>query len=249
MFWVGSRWNEPAAESADQERLASGALLPIQQSGWAMACAVMVLALGTHAWVSRLDAAATDTDPPMLALPKGATGWWADTSRTALRWMPGYANPSIAAFRSYVSTGAVVDVWIGYYVAQTKDRKLVSSMHGVLSNEGRTWRALSTGVRSPSQGLPAFSTTVVSEGLSPSLSATRRERVWQAYWLNGRWIVRPAEAKLWQALDRLLGRGDGGAVLLFVTPMSDSADAILEEFTRANLADIGRALDAARLSP
>ena len=76
-----------------------------------------------------------------------------------------------------------------------------------------------------------------------------RLRVWQLYWIGGRWTTSDVRAKLWQALDVLLGRGDDGAVVLLATPADTDADAVLEKFARARLPAIGAALAAARDTP
>ena len=71
-------------------------------------------------------------------------------------------------------------------------------------------------------------------------------QVWQLYWIGGRWTHTDTETKLWQIWDRLLGRGDEGAVVLLITPLSSDADAILSGFVKHHLAAIDAALVATR---
>ena len=64
--------------------------------------------------------------------------------------------------------------------------------------------------------------------------------------IGGRWTHTDTETKLWQVWDRLLGRGDEGAVVLLITPLADDSDTVLSEFSKANLALIEGALVATR---
>ena len=85
-----------------------------------------------------------------------------------------------------------------------------------------------------------------------------RLRVWQVYWVGGHFTASDFRAKLLLALDRLLGRGDDGAVVLISTVVDKGsrsaqgdggdlvADDTLAEFVETNLAQLGTLLEAVR---
>ena len=97
----------------------------------------------------------------------------------------------------------------------------------------------------------AFRTAVLRGSADASASAAARLRVWQLYWVGGELSTSDARAKLWLAFNRLLGRGDDGAVVLIYTPLLEGevlakADARLATFVASHFGALRAALDAAR---
>ncbi len=246
LFVVAARWAEDdelpvsplPTRPADPAEAASGGV-------WWMVSAIVVLVVGTQALAWRLDHRAP-LPSPSLQLPEGAGGWRVDAGVNEAPWQPGFVNPSANAFKAYEKAGRHVGVWVGYYRSEGKDRKLVSSVNGVVGGEDKSWRQQKAGNRPVSLELPAFQTVTVSRGSVLGFTDTERMMVWQLYWIGGRWTHRDAEAKLWQIWDRLLGRGDEGAVVLLITPLSNNADATFDDFGRANFASIEAALFTTR---
>ena len=79
--------------------------------------------------------------------------------------------------------------------------------------------------------------------------AAQRLRVWQLYWVDGRFTASDVRAKVYQALARLQGRGDDGAVVFMATPQGDEADVTLEAFARAQLPLLSAQFEKMRVSP
>ena len=122
----------------------------------------------------------------------------------------------------------------------------MSSVNAAVAAEDISWRQQKTAHRTATVDVPALQTSTVSRGSVVGLTDTERMQVWQLYWTGGRWTHTDAETKLWQIWDRLLGRGDEGAVVLLITPLADESDAVLSGFATTNLAAIDAALVAAR---
>jgi EpsI family protein len=84
-------------------------------------------------------------------------------------------------------------------------------------------------------------------------SQPQRLRAWQFYWIGGRAMTSDVRARLQLALNRLLGRGDDGAVIFISTRLPearvDEADATLARFLGPNLAALTARLEAARVGP
>ena len=240
MFFVGARWAEP-----DAPLPAAG--VPAGRSGaaratWAVVAGVVLFLAGTQVWLWRLEN--PDTQPVQaITLPQGTEGWQQDAAQ-ALPWAPGFLNPSATSQAQYLRGADQVWVWSGYYRHQGDDRKLVSSINNLVAFTDKVWAQTESGARAAAGPLPAFRTAGIRQGAQ--LSGAARLRVWQAYWVGGRWTTSSARAKVWQALDRLLGRGDDGAVLILATPAGPDADARLETFARSHMGPLEAMLATTR---
>ena len=245
LFVVAARWAED-----EEPPLPSAPVRPAQAAVggggvWWMVSAILVLVVGTQALAWRLDHQ-PPLPAPSLQLPTATLGWRVDAGVTEPPWSPGFVNPAAQAFTAYEKADRRVGVWVGYYRSEGDDRKLVSSVNGVVAAEDNSWRQQKTGNRSASLELPALRTSTVSHGSALGFNDTERMQVWQLYWIGGRWTHGDAETKLWQTWGRLLGHGDDGAVVLLMTPQTDDSDAVLSDFAKANLAAIHAALLATR---
>jgi exosortase A len=244
LFVVAARWAEH--EELPVSPLPTRPVEAASRGGvWWMFSAILVLVVGTQALAWRLDHRAP-LPSPSLQLPEGSGGWRVDAGVKEAPWQPGFVNPSANVFEAYEKAGRHVGVWVGYYRSEGDDRKLVSSVNGVVAAEDTAWRQQKTGNRPATVELPALQTSTVTRGSVLGFTDTERMQVWQLYWIGGRWTHSDTETKLWQIWDRLLGRGDEGAVVLLITPLADDADAVLGEFAKGNLAEIDAALVATR---
>ena len=244
LFVIAARWAEDEEPPVLSAPVRSAE--PSSDTGvWWMVSAVLVLAAGTQALAWRIDHRPPLT-APSLRLPEGAAGWRVDSAVTEAPWSPGFVSPSATAFKAYDKADRRVGVWVGYYRSEGEDRKLVSSVNSVVAAEDKAWRQQKTGIRLATSASPALQTATVSRGSVLGLTDTERMQVWQLYWIGGRWTHSDAETKLWQIWDRLLGRGDEGAVVLLITLQTDDSDAVLSDFAGANLTAIHAALIAAR---
>jgi len=254
MFVVGARYGE-----VDAARLPPVARHLHGQAGrpaaaWAEAAVATVLMLGTlavHWQLSRGDAA-----QPVLALPATLGPWQGSTTPDddASRWKPAFANPSAVAERRYTQGGSEVRVWVGYYRNQTFERKLVTSTNALTDGaHDAPWAVANSGATTAAAGLVSapFRTADVRRVQELGASDATRLRVWQVYWVGGAWTTSDARAKLSLAADKLLGRGDDGAVVLLSTPFvlgepAAGADNLLRSFVEQQLAPLQQTLDSTR---
>ena len=74
--------------------------------------------------------------------------------------------------------------------------------------------------------------------------------VWQIYWINGTLTSSDYAAKVYSAVNRLLGKGDDSAVIVVYAekPRTGAADASLEAFIAANYSAIDALLQQAKAS-
>lgn len=239
MFFVGARWTEHDDDGA----AAAAAPAPAHRSGWAVAAAVAVLVAGTQLWARQLDLRESAA-PPRLVLPAPAAPWTADDE--ALPWTPGYVNPSTIAQAAYRGPAQRVWLWVGYYRDQSADRKLVTSLHRWSGERDDGWSIASSSLASPGAPLPAFRAAELQRRALLNTTGGQRLRVWRITWTGKGWTTSDAQAKAWQALNRLFGHSDDGAVLLLATPAGADADAVLTEFARLHLPAIDSALQHTR---
>lgn len=245
MFFVGVRWAEPEEAFAAPAQAAD--LPPAGRGGWAVAAAIALMLAGTQAWLWQFEH--DDAAAPTLALPPAPAGWTA--ANAPLPWAPEFPDASAVATQAQDHDGQRVWLWTAYYRQQTDERKLISSVHGIVDmGEGAQWHRVDSGSRAAQPPIPALRTATIRNRLGADLSGAVRLRVWHLYWIGGRWTTSEVRAKVWQAIDRLLGRGDDGAVVLIATPLTgtrtDDADAVLETFARAQFGAVDAALGRTR---
>jgi exosortase A len=259
MFLIGARWAQPEAATppdtaAFAQRRAAGAS-PL--SLWLAAAAVAVVGAAAQMALGYLN---RPSGAPELALQLPApTAPWTSDSEPLSEWVPAFQGTTSVAkgsFKAPPSAQTQVDtrvaVWLGYYATQNYERKLITSTNGLTSGDLESgWAQLSRGSASlQSQGQSLVVRTGVVRGSAHLNGQAQRLRVWQLYWVGGRLTSSDAQAKIYHALQRLLGRGEAAAVVLMYTPVqADSdlanADAVLGRFAADHLAKWTAALQAA----
>lgn len=240
MFFIGARWSEPDAPPS--AGAAAGVRAP-HRTGWGVAAAVVLLIGGTQAWAWRLD----HGDPaatPALALPAPVAPWQA--SDAAMPWTPVFVNPSAETQAAYIGQAQPVWLMLAYFRDQDDERKLVTSVHSLAGDPAQRWTVMAQRKVSPSGDLPAFRAADLQQRALLDVTGGRQVRVWRIYWTGSGWTASDVQAKVQQALGRLAGRPDDGAVLLLATPAGADADATLAEFARLHLGPIDTALQQTR---
>jgi len=240
MFTIGMRWSEPepAPAAATGPAVAADGSLVV---GWAVLGVAIALLGGTQSLLTRLDA--TSDPRPVALAPLPALG-----EPGEMPFIPSFHNP--AAQLALIHPGEPpVWLWVGYYPQSAEDSKLVSSMNKLVGRADKErWTQVGRGEHrvATASGTVNVRTGVLTEAAGLHIGSPKRLRVWQLYWVGGRFVAGDAQAKIWQAFDRLRGRDGEGAVLLLATPQSESADAVLQAYLDPRLPDIGVWLEAAR---
>ncbi len=257
MFMVGARFAEPEEALPVLDKAQQQALNATEPRPWGVWAGGLALLLATQLLLWNLSRS-TGADV-RLTLPAtlGITWVAAPVDGTAGRWLPGFQNTSAVAEQTYRQAdppGQAVSVWLGYYRNQNYERKLVTSTNGLVAVVPEPfWAQVATGGTQVPVGAEAvaFRTAVLRGSTDASAVAAPRLRVWQLYWVGGELSTSDARAKLWLAFNRLLGRGDDGAVVLIYTPLPEGepmakADALLGAFVSSHFGALRAALDAAR---
>ena len=242
MFWIGARWREDDVETSSD---VSGAET---SSSWncsklipAALATVLVAALWPFSeWQIERNAPAGISRIEAIPAVQG----WTPTTQRLSDWEPVYGNASAYLHGSYSSEGGQVGLYLAYYRNQGPERKLVTSVNGLVTSENRRWIRVTEGLRDEKLG---------DKGLALRTAELRsvdapRLVVWRWYWINGRLTRSDHLAKAYTALYKLLGQGDDSAVVVVYTPKDSAggADALLGRFVSAALPSIEAALQQTR---
>jgi exosortase A len=239
MFVIGARWSEqPRADAAPllpvprEEAPLGGPRLPWSAAG-ATAVLLVLPLLVLHVLV-----ATEDRSVPILAAPALAGAKLLENEAVLPAWSPAFVNPVATLERRYSVRGEGVGLYVGYYRDQGPTRKLVSSSNALARSTDGVWRAPEMGSQPVVAG--DHEITVKTARLRRRGGSTESPTlvVWQVYWVDGQFEASDARAKLRGAWQRLLGRGDDGAVIVLyaLEQRRGEAEALLEGFLREHLA-------------
>lgn len=266
MFMIGTRFVDaplPASHRAAADLARSGRSLA-GRGVWLMTFAVVAVVAVTQGVHERVEASIVERVLPAgrslvlpSRLPDGAAGTdgpeWRASEQPITRWVPAYRQAAAYASAQFHRQGGAeadaVGVWVGLYRDQGYERKMITSTN-VLVEEGSTaWLPvpltpvqLAPGDTQPAIDLRAWQLRAPAD---PKITATQRLLVWRVYRVAGRYVAGDAQAMLLLALQRLAGRGDGSAVLVFYTPVSEDGQGAerLRQFVARILPDLAARLD------
>jgi EpsI family protein len=208
-----------------------------------------VLAL-PHALLARVALVPVPTLSNLATVGTPAAGW-SLAAQPPADWRHAYLNPTLRLERSFAQGEQRVGLQLAYYAAETPDSKLVSSTNALVQGRQGPWARVSQGQRAlqlPGASLTWRTAELRSGAADGNQGSATRLVVWQSYWINGVLTSSDFQAKALLALNRLLGRGGDGAVLLLYTLKTspEQADAALEAFVRDHMASLDGQLRRAR---
>lgn len=253
MFFIGARWAEPEHIAVAPSR-GSLPATPLPHASVRLWVTVLGLALMV-AWPIGVKHALEPDDSsavPKLAVREPISPTWQDADVASIGYAPHYESPFAELNRAYVRGDVRVGMYLAYYRDQDYTRKLVSSNNELVTSRDPQWSKVEQGSGSAVLGGSAVTFRRVDlRRLSGSVAgAPDRLRVWQVYWINGRWTSNDYLAKVYSAVHQLLGRGDDSAALVIYAPLdrTDSADRAFEAFLEVNQESIDATLRAAAAS-
>ncbi len=261
MFMIGARWSEPDAQRVEAVGVGageptSGTVSADGARSFAMRLGItlagLLLLLGApHLMLQSILANASSAPVNFLAPDLSGKGWALQPDAAPV-FTPAYENPVAVLQASYAKSGeAPVGLYLGYYRHQNFNSKLISSNNVLVTSKDPGWSQVASGSRehaSPGYTLRVRTAELRRKEMGHEGLPGSRLRVWQLYWINGRLLTSDWQAKLYGALDRLLGRGDDAAVLvIYADPSLTSPDeALLVGFARDNLEVLTALLTATR---
>ena len=118
----------------------------------------------------------------------------------------------------------------------------------LVDQDSADWAVIGSGTATVTAGDAAtrLRTAQLRQPSDPKANARNQLDVAYLYWVGGKTTTSDVQAKLWLALNRLMGRGDDGAVLVFYTRRQEDGRSkqTLNGFIGQQLAPLGDALAA-----
>ncbi|MCE2912523.1 MAG: exosortase A [Pseudomonadota bacterium] len=254
MFWIGAKWSDPedaaVAGPAGPAAPVATAGAPVSAApaaawkGWVAATAATLAVAALPPWAARqLDG----HDAAALVLQLPAATATAEDKRFPV---PSFVRPAAEA-RTVLATGAgPLFVHVAYYRHQGYENKLANSQNQLVRSDDHAWAYVSQGegrITAGSRQVPVR-TAQLRGGTLMATSSAERVHVRQTFWVGGELTSNRTHALLLGLRNRLLGRGDDAASVIFMLRGGDAAataaalDAEVARHAGAMLA----ALDAAR---
>lgn len=243
LFWIGSFWHESTDDhaGANPHAAAAAARYPSATRLAAAALAAVAVTIAWPLYADRVTHVAPPL-PPVLEIPAGMGGWQAQPGALT-DWTPHFQNPRAQFNQVYAKDGRRVGLYIGYYNYQRQGTELVNSENTLVTTFDKVW------AKSGETGRTLTATGREIGAIETRLrSASAHLLSWHWYWVEGYPTVNPYFGKLLEAVSRLFGGGDDGAVVILYTPYEDAAsegEAPLHDFLQQMLPAIERTLDVA----
>ena len=231
MFWIGSRWHEPASAGGSRAPFSSTASPASISPRHALASAAAVLAVAL-VWPlldARVDAVgiASPVVLDMADIPD-IPEWRTVANRGGLA--PHFQSASASIHEAFEGADATANLYIAYYRGQNAERKLVSSENALVRSDDRS--RLITETRTARVDLGGTSFDVRESRVR---TAEGRSYVaWRWYWIDGALTSSDLVAKARIAWLKLVRHEDDSAVVIAYAEDRDDTpgSATLRKFTR-----------------
>ncbi|MET0518230.1 MAG: exosortase A [Burkholderiaceae bacterium] len=256
LFMIGARWAEPdpplPPRGAPEGPSGGGTATLPGSRGWLTSALLVLLCaapLGLVQWLEGRDSRL----PVRLQAPALEGSGWRAGAAMPPGFKPAFEFPAAELEARYgreggpgAVPGAVpvpVGLYVGYYRQQDFRSKLISSNNVLVRSKDSRWAKVSDslgGADLPGGARQALRMAELRGAAIGAEASGQRLRVWQLYWINGRWLTVDWQAKIYASLCRLLGQGDDGAVLVIYAEKGEAGqgDAALAAFVRDNLSSL-----------
>lgn len=241
MFLIGSRWAEPEIINIPHDSTKSVNFGLNESSFWYVGIALLVLLALPVTWL-KFSKDVKVSDPPVLVVPLTFNSGWKNLPDQFSYVKPNFSGNSVDFNATYFFENKKVGLYLKYYRNQNYDNKLVNSENSIFDPKDKSWQSLSTTklvVNIVNSDLVVKSTDWRGLGL-PGDDVDVRIKTWKMYWVNGSFTDNDHKAKLYGAMQRLMGKGDDAAVIVLYAreSVNQTAGILLEEFLRDNHVEI-----------
>lgn len=211
MFWIGSRWREPAAPEKPQADRTSVARAATGRASRGAVIAAIMAAFAALAWRPVAGSMLDATQPIRIAdAIVAALDRFADA--TALPFVPSYAGAVEVVRASRAIAGQAVDTHVFYYARQHESQEMIHARNALVHNRDRQWAIRSRSARST--GFGAVETFRIGRGGETLL-------VWHWYAVGGHQTASAYRAKAATTWRLATGRGDHSLAVALATPLGD----------------------------
>ena len=242
MFMIGARWAEPDAPPPDAAAVARAEHQPAAPLHLPVLVALALMLATPALWLQGLHGLDDQAPPTRAALkaPDLALQGWQQSDAPVANFKPNFELPRGDLQTGFSRGTAQVGLYVAYYHQQNFESKLISSNNMLVVSKDKDWARVSGDVARDDQQQTLRTTELRGAALGNDVESGRL-RVWQIYWVGGRWTSSDWRAKLYAAAGRLVGQGDAAAVLVMYAPKSaaGAGDAMLASFWNNNREKLG----------
>lgn len=219
MFWVGSFWREPVdtAAAGNEQITSTPQRASATTSSILIAAAVAVLCISF--WPSYSNYMDRISNNPAVASLNGFHSEWKEVAVLS-NWTPGFMPANAQFDHAYQRDTYTVGISIKYYRNQTHDSALISSSNQLVKNKDPIWRQ--TSATGHTELISETPITVIESTLQDGLG--RNVLVWHWFWIDDRFTANSYIAKLLQAKEKFLMRGDDGAAIILYAGYADKPE-------------------------
>lgn len=228
MFWIGARWADAVADkqvAAPAPPLAGPAA---SRSAWLIVVLAAALLCLPSLWLERLRAIAPAPLETGLLDPLRPQGnWQLRAADSDPPWTPVFVGASLHRQSRWSAPGAAdILLDIAIYPAQREGAKAVSSVNTLVRSKDDRWASLGS---ERLAGEAGQQTRWVLRGRPDDRAMHLARRL---YWVDGQFTASEREAKLLGLRQRLAGRGDLQAAIVWMTPDDGQGSERLDRFWR-----------------
>jgi len=231
MFWIGSFWREDQQASAPQKYTPSPADHSVSPPRIFAAALAATACMGIWpVYANYIERAGYNPAPVELA---GFHSQWQETAPFTT-WKPSFYPSATELDRFFQHDSKQAGITVMYYRNQHQGSELISSSNRLVVEHDPNWLQTGTALRRE-----AIANQTLELRESSMRGPSGHLLVWQWYWIDGQFTVNDYLAKLLQAKEKFLMRGDDGAAVLLFAPYDenpDTARAAMRDFMNANLA-------------
>jgi EpsI family protein len=216
LFWVASFWRQDDQPEATAEDLAKrpATTAPTGSVILALVLALIVIAV----WKPALAMLNRQSDAPVLLSPVAPANGWAVAPNIVADWSPEITKPAAELQQAFLKDGMYVGMYVAYYRGHASEGKLVSSGNTLVRSSSQRW--LEVGV---SQREVGIGDAKVPLTLTEFRYAGDRLLVTKWYVVDGLVTTNDTVAALRSGWQRLMGRGDDGAIVIAYTRVDAGA--------------------------
>ncbi|WP_137938923.1 exosortase A [Chitinivorax sp. B] len=220
LFWVGAYWREDI-DRTDQPQSSTDLISPVPARLFLTIALVLVTVLPWPVYADYLKRRPAGSQQTIVIdAPQG----WTQVSRR-INWTPAYDNAPYKFQQEFASGAQLGGVFIGFYPGSLRGAEMVSTGNGLFRDEHQEWTLL--------QQMHTETQTWGQVLQSDIRGSAVQFRLWQRYWVDGRWTANPYYAKLLQAKARLMGEPGQSAIVMLYVLGDSQGDDVMNAFAAA----------------
>lgn len=231
LFWIGSFWREDHLDDTvsvkNLSRISPESSSISLKSTLGMAGLVVMVATIWPVYLGYLNSSVDVRSMPEISVVD-PSGKWEVNPTPLTNWVPSYSGSPRQFSGHFYRDNKHIGLYVTYYRNQNQDNKLVSSTNVLVKDHDNEWR----NVDSSRQNL-LLGTEELTVNQNHLQSRARKFLIWRWFWLAGHETASPYVAKMFQAWNQILGKGDDGAEVIILADFEhdpEEAVSVLHEF-------------------